>query len=96
MGNIQSCLFLVKRITDLYIKGQANMGMAALCKSLCSARGRESVALARELMGGNGIILDNYVMKAFVDMEALHTYEGTWDINVLIAGKDLTGHQAIF
>jgi alkylation response protein AidB-like acyl-CoA dehydrogenase len=96
MGNIQSCLYLVKRITDLYIKGQANMGLAALCKSFCSSKGREAVALARELMGGNGIILDNYVMKAFVDMESVHTFEGTWDINVLLAGKELTGRQALF
>lgn len=38
-----------------------------------------------------GIIEDNYVMKAMMDIEATHTYEGTYDINVLVAGRELTG-----
>ena len=52
------------------------------------------VALARELCGGNGIILENGVMKAFVDMESIYTYEGTYDINALVAGRELTGKSA--
>jgi len=48
-------------------------------------------SLAREVCGGNGIILDNHVMKAFMDMEAIHTYEGTYDVNSLVSGRELTG-----
>jgi len=33
-------------------------------------------------MGENGIIMDNYVMKALVDLEGMHTYEGTYDIQI--------------
>ena len=45
-------------------------------------------------MGGNGIILENYVMKAFIDMEGVYTYEGTYDINTMVAGRELTGIAA--
>jgi len=52
---------------------------------------REVCALAREVCGGNGIILDNHVMKCFMDVEAMHTYEGTFEINMLVSGRELTG-----
>ena len=41
-------------------------------------------------MGGNGILLENRVMKAFMDMEAVYTYEGTYDINALISAREIT------
>ena len=46
-------------------------------------------------MGGNGILLEYNVMKHFVDVEGLFTYEGTYDINMLVAGKELTGINSI-
>ena len=46
------------------------------------------------MMGGNGIIIDNFVMKALVDMETVFTYEGTYDINTLVAGRAITGFPA--
>lgn len=42
-------------------------------------------------MGGNGILLQNRVIKSFMDMEALYTYEGTYDINSLVSGREITG-----
>jgi len=57
--------------------------------------GREAVRLGRELFGGNGILIDNYVMKALVDMEVVYTYEGTYDINALVAGRAATGIAAL-
>ena len=42
------------------------------------------------MLGGNGILSEYYVIRAMNDMEALFTYEGTYDINSLIAGRDLT------
>jgi alkylation response protein AidB-like acyl-CoA dehydrogenase len=47
-------------------------------------------------LGGNGIILDNYLIKAFIDMEAIYTYEGTYDINTMVTGRELTGGIAAF
>jgi alkylation response protein AidB-like acyl-CoA dehydrogenase len=72
------------------------MGQIARAKGLGSRLGREVVALARETCGGNGILLENHVIKAFMDMEAIHTYEGTYDINMLVSGRELTGGLAAF
>lgn len=67
---------LVKLSID-FEKGEASMGQIARAKGMGSRLGREVVALARETCGGNGILLENHVIKAFMDMEAIHTYEGT-------------------
>jgi len=94
MGNINGMIHYAARITQLYYYGKATMGQIALCKAWCTLRGREVVALARELCGGNGIILENGVMKHFIDMEAIYTYEGSYDINILVAARELTGKAA--
>ena len=49
------------------------------------------MALAGEVCGGNGILIENKVIKAFLDMESMYTYEGTYDINSLVSGRELTG-----
>jgi alkylation response protein AidB-like acyl-CoA dehydrogenase len=70
------------------------MGQIARAKANATRLGRETVALARECMGGNGIILEYHVMKAMGDMEVMYTYEGTYDINSLVSGRELTGGLA--
>ena len=70
------------------------MAHMALSKCTCTRMCREAVSLAREVCGGNGIVSDNHVMKAFLDMEAIYTYEGTYEINSLIVGRFITGKQA--
>lgn len=94
MANIQAMLLMVWRISNLYQEGKATIGMVGMAKAWCTKTGREVAALGREVLGGNGIIIDNYVMKGFADMEAVHTYEGTYDINTLVAGRELTGKAA--
>jgi glutaryl-CoA dehydrogenase len=49
------------------------------------------VGLAREVFGGNGILLENNVARYFADAEALYSYEGTREINQLIVGRAVTG-----
>ena len=49
----------------------------------------------REVLGGNGILSDFSVAKAFCDIEAFYSYEGTYDVNALVAGRGLTGISAI-
>ena len=94
MANIQAMLLMTWRVFNLYQEGKATIGMVGMAKAWCSKTGREVAALGREVLGGNGIIFDNYVMKGFCDMEAIHTYEGTYDINTLVAGRELTGKAA--
>ena len=65
--------------------------MVGRCKSMNSYLARQVTQLAREVCGGNGIILDNHVMKQLMDIEAMHTYEGTYEVNALVSGRELTG-----
>jgi len=55
---------------------------------------RDSVALAREICGGNGIVLDYDVARFFQDGEAIYSYEGTHEINALVIGRAITGVRA--
>lgn len=41
-------------------------------------------------------MLEHHVMKAMADMEVIYTYEGTYDINMLVSGRELTGGLAAF
>jgi glutaryl-CoA dehydrogenase len=58
------------------------------------AKARRIAALAREVLGGNGILLDYRVMEHLADLEGTYSYEGTHDINTLIVGQAITGHRA--
>ena len=83
-------------LSQLMDKGKSTMGQVARAKAVVSRISREVVSLARELCGGNGIILDNHVMKSMIDLEGMFTYEGTYDINMLISGRELTGGLPAF
>jgi glutaryl-CoA dehydrogenase len=69
-------------------------GQASLAKRLCARRCKETVAIARDLLGGNGVLLEYGVAHLFADAEAISTYEGTDAINTLIVGRDITGVAA--
>ncbi|CAG9331799.1 unnamed protein product [Blepharisma stoltei] len=90
----QAVFLLAWRATTLLVKGQGNIAQASLVKGWSSYMGREATRLGREIMGGNGILIDNFAMKALVDMEVAYTYEGTYDVNVLVAGRAATGVPA--
>jgi glutaryl-CoA dehydrogenase len=55
---------------------------------------RETVGWARELFGGNGILLEEGVGRFVADAEAIYSYEGTREMNTLIVGRAITGHSA--
>jgi alkylation response protein AidB-like acyl-CoA dehydrogenase len=93
------CEFMLAHLTHLTVefdKSVVTLGQIARAKAHCTHLGREVVSLAREVCGGNGILLENHVIKAFMDMEVLHTGEGTYDVNVLVSGRELTGGLAAF
>lgn len=89
-------ILLCARISELYDKDPTKMtiGKIALAKAECTRTCREVCQLARETMGGNGILLENQAMKVLCDIEAIHTYEGSHEINTLVAGRELTGSAA--
>jgi glutaryl-CoA dehydrogenase len=82
------------RLGRLIEEGRLTDTIAALAKMNNTRKARQIVAEARDLLGGNGILLDFHVMRHMADMEALHTYEGTETIQTLIVGKDITGVSA--
>ncbi len=75
-------------------EGGVSAERASLAKFFCTEKMRETVALARELLGGNGILLEHNVARFFADAEAVYSYEGSRDMQVLIVGKAITGHSA--
>jgi len=88
-----SHLVMISKAMD---SGKASMGQISRAKAIVSRLAREVVGLAREVCGGNGIILDNHVVKSFMDLEGMYTYEGTYDINMLVSGRELTGGLSAF
>lgn len=82
------------RLNQLYDAGKMTHGVSSMVKAWNSLRAREVMALGRELMGGNGILSDFLVAKAFCDLEAIYTYEGTYEVNALVAGREQTGIAA--
>ena len=91
LSNCEFSLALLVHLSGRMQAGQATIGQVARAKAHVTKLGRETVSLAREICGGNGILMENRVMKAFMDMEAMYTYEGTYDINSLVSGRELTG-----
>jgi glutaryl-CoA dehydrogenase len=78
------------QLSRLLDAGQATAGMTAMAKANNSRIARECARLAREVLGGDGILQQHDVMRHLVDIEAVYTFEGTWDINRLIVGRELT------
>mmetsp|Transcript_36014 Transcript_36014/g.47390 ORF Transcript_36014/g.47390 Transcript_36014/m.47390 type:complete len:83 (-) Transcript_36014:172-420(-) len=73
-----------------------SMGRIARAKAQASVLAREVTHLARECCGGNGILLENRVMKHLLDCEVMYTGEGTYDINSLVSARELTGGLSAF
>ena len=94
MGNATACLGMVVRLAQLEDAGDYADEQSSLAKAFCTARMRENVAWGREILGGNGIVLDYGIGRMFADAEALYSYEGTREINTLITGRALTGLAA--
>jgi glutaryl-CoA dehydrogenase len=79
------------QMTRLAEQGALSDTLAGLGKLHNTTKSRAILAEARDLLGGNGILLDFHVMRHMVDLEAIHTFEGTETIQALIVGRDITG-----
>jgi len=94
LANITASQCLLVRMSQLDAEGKMTDAHASLAKAFTTAKCRETVAWARELLGGNGISADYNVGRFFVDSEALYSYEGTFQMQNLILGKAITGLSA--
>src|SRR3954466_14309803 len=92
--NITASQCVITRMAQLHVEGKLSDAHAALAKAFATAKSRETVSWARELLGGNGISADYKVARFFTDAEALYSYEGTYQMQNLILGKAVTGFSA--
>jgi glutaryl-CoA dehydrogenase len=95
LGNITASAAMCARVSQLQDCGSMTDEHASLAKAFCTVRMRETVGWAREIMGGNGILLENHVGRFVADAEAIYSYEGTREVNTLIVGRGITGASAI-
>ncbi|CEA07604.1 Acyl-CoA dehydrogenase [Arthrobacter saudimassiliensis] len=94
LGNTVSSMGMMVRLAQLEDLGRAKDEQSALAKAFTTARMRESVALGRSILGGNGIVTDYGMAKVFADAEAIYSYEGTYEVNTLVTGRAITGVAA--
>lgn len=94
LANVTTMQLLCLRLAQLQAEGKMTDAMASLAKMNNARLAREVVADAREMLGGNGILLEYHIARHHADIEAVFTYEGTDTIQSLIVGRDITGKQA--
>jgi glutaryl-CoA dehydrogenase len=94
LAEITGMQLLCLRASQLQAEGKLTAGMASLAKMNNAAKARQIAADAREILGGNGILLEYHVARHQADLEATFTYEGTDTIQALIVGREITGVQA--
>lgn len=94
VANLTAMQTLCFRLSELQDEGLLTDEHASLAKVFCSMRTRDVVSQAREVMGGNGILLEYDVARFVADAEAIYSYEGTKEINTLIVGRAITGYSA--
>jgi glutaryl-CoA dehydrogenase len=94
LGNITASAALCTQLARLQEAGHARDEHSSLAKAFCTVRMRETVGWARELLGGNGILLEHNVGRFVADAEAIYSYEGTREMNTLIVGRAITGLSA--
>jgi len=94
LSNLTAMQTLVYRLSELQDGDMLRDEHASLAKVFCTLRTRDIVSKAREVMGGNGILLEYDVARFLADAEAIYSYEGTKEINSLIVGRSITGFSA--
>jgi glutaryl-CoA dehydrogenase len=82
------------RMADLQQQGVLTGPMASLAKMYNAKKAKDVCSEARDILGGNGILIEYHVARHMTDMEIVHTYEGTDTIQSLIIGRDVTGISA--
>lgn len=90
-ADVTQMQLLCLRLAQLFDAGQLDESKVALAKYNNARKARQVTQQAREILGGNGILIENHVARLFTDAEAIYTYEGTNEINLLIVGRAITG-----
>ena len=94
LADITAMQTLCFRLSQLRVEGRMTIAMASLAKMHNAKRAYQVVADARDILGGNGVLLEYHVARHLADMQAVYTYDGTDSVLALIVGRDITGYQA--
>jgi glutaryl-CoA dehydrogenase len=94
LAEITAMQLICSRMAQLQQQGTWTGPMASLAKMHNAQKARQVCAEARDILGGNGLLLENHVARHLTDMEVVSTYEGTDTIQSLIVGRDVTGISA--
>ncbi len=94
LADLTAMQLICFRAGALQNEGRLSNEQASLAKMFTGEKGRQLCRDARDLMGGNGLLLENHVARHLTDMEVVHTYEGTDFIQSLILGREITGVSA--
>ncbi|WP_261623131.1 acyl-CoA dehydrogenase family protein [Nesterenkonia marinintestina] len=91
LSDLTSMQLLCTRMAELQERGEFTTAMASLVKMTTSRKALSMCRTARDIMAGNGLLLENHVARHLTDMEVVSTYEGTDSMQALIVGRDITG-----
>ena len=91
LAEVTSMQLYCMQLARLEEEGRLTDTIAGLAKFNNTRKARQVIAEARDLLGGNGILLENHVIRHMGDIEAIHTFEGTETMQALIVGRDITG-----
>ncbi|MGI8392901.1 acyl-CoA dehydrogenase family protein [Leucobacter sp. Z1108] len=94
LSQLTSLQTLLMQLTRAEETGDLTGPGASLGKYTATRTARAMAAQARDMLGGNGILLQHRVARHFADIEAIHTYEGTETVQALIIGREITGISA--
>jgi glutaryl-CoA dehydrogenase len=94
LADVTAMQLYCMQIARLANDGRLSDTITGLAKLHNTSKARQVILAARDMLGGNGLLLDNHVIRHMGDIEMLHTYEGTETIQTLIVGRDITGTGA--
>ena len=82
------------RVGRLKDEGKDRYQHSSMAKMNATSKALEIARMARDLHGANGISLEYPIIRHMNNLESVHTYEGTYDIHLLILGQEITGLSA--
>lgn len=94
LSELTTMQLLCTRMAELADRGQLTNAQASMVKMATAQKGKWICNEARDLLGGNGLLLENHVIRHMTDMEVVSTYEGTDFMQALLVGRDITGISA--
>lgn len=94
LADVSTMQLLCMRLADLQTRGEDTQAIASMVKMVTSRKALAVCREARDMMGGNGLLLENHVARHLSDVEVISTYEGTDSMQALIVGREITGRSA--